>query len=332
MDTQKQVEKLRRKLEAAEQHRCGCTDDARRQRIAASMTQLRERLARLEKCIQAGGSSATAGSDGEAVGASQNATKKLEKRRAPEQWKAVKARKKAAAKARSAQRGAEMRAGLSEAECQAWRRQRKQQSLERQASDAARAERWAAAVASAPYTCVIDMGFEDKMTERECKSLAQQVLYAYGSNRRAEQPWKLALTSLQPGGLLARQLGKNCGFGTWGGFSCHEVRAQASPTSCSCSLVATHDAAAAAAAGQLLGAPRRAQGAAAVPDGGAGAPPHASALQTPRAPTRTCSVGCSGRTGRDHTPGAGHLVSGLLLPICAHLNRGMSNPYRHRTT
>eukprot|EP01047_Picozoa_sp_COSAG01_P074307 COSAG01_NODE_12378_length_1750_cov_6.127196_1_plen_113_part_10 len=71
MDTHKQIEKLRRKLEAAEQHRRGCTDDARRQRIAASMTQLRERLARLEKCIQAGGSSATAGSDGEAVGASQ---------------------------------------------------------------------------------------------------------------------------------------------------------------------------------------------------------------------------------------------------------------------
>lgn len=44
---------------------------------------------------------------------------------------------------------------------------------------------------------VVDLDFEDKMTDTEIRSLCQQLAYAYGENTRAAVPCHLALTSLK---------------------------------------------------------------------------------------------------------------------------------------
>lgn len=44
---------------------------------------------------------------------------------------------------------------------------------------------------------VIDLGFEDRMTEAQVRSLCQQLLHSYAANGRAEKPAHLILTSLQ---------------------------------------------------------------------------------------------------------------------------------------
>lgn len=41
---------------------------------------------------------------------------------------------------------------------------------------------------------VVDCGFDDQMTEKELKSLGQQVMYVYASNKRAPSPCTIYLT------------------------------------------------------------------------------------------------------------------------------------------
>lgn len=48
---------------------------------------------------------------------------------------------------------------------------------------------------------VIDLDFEDKMSETEVKSLCQQLGYCYGENTRAKEPAHLILTSAKVGPL-----------------------------------------------------------------------------------------------------------------------------------
>ena len=50
---------------------------------------------------------------------------------------------------------------------------------------------------------VIDLDFEDCMTESELKSLCQQLIYCYSSNLNAATPCNLVLSSLQ--GKVAEQ-------------------------------------------------------------------------------------------------------------------------------
>eukprot|EP00943_MAST-04B_sp_MAST-4B-sp1_P000182 g182.t1 len=59
-------------------------------------------------------------------------------------------------------------------------------------------------------TIVIDMDYDDKMTESEQKSLSQQIMYCYGSNKRAKKPFKIFLSKLN--GNTEKCLNKISGF------------------------------------------------------------------------------------------------------------------------
>ncbi|CCI46558.1 unnamed protein product [Albugo candida] len=62
--------------------------------------------------------------------------------------------------------------------------------LYRREKQLARRERFSMALAEGPQV-VIDCGFEDLLTDKEKKSLAQQIMFSYGVNRRSETPLKL---------------------------------------------------------------------------------------------------------------------------------------------
>lgn len=66
------------------------------------------------------------------------------------------------------------------------------------------------------YRVVIDCGFEEQMTEREKKSLSQQIMFSYGVNKRSETPVQAFITSLR--GDTRNSLTKISGFGEWLAF------------------------------------------------------------------------------------------------------------------
>ncbi|KAG6891705.1 hypothetical protein C0992_010108 [Termitomyces sp. T32_za158] len=62
---------------------------------------------------------------------------------------------------------------------------------------------------------VIDLGFDDKMNEKEIKSLCSQLAYTYSANRNVAYPFSLLYTSLD-GRTLARLEGMNdAGYKRW---------------------------------------------------------------------------------------------------------------------
>ena len=65
-----------------------------------------------------------------------------------------------------------------------------------------------------PPTCIIDLGFDDLMTEREIASLAQQTSYSHSANRKSNFPMRLALTSLG-GQFLAKLTAGFPGHENW---------------------------------------------------------------------------------------------------------------------
>jgi Trm5-related predicted tRNA methylase len=62
---------------------------------------------------------------------------------------------------------------------------------------------------------VIDCSFEDKMGDREKKSLVQQIMYCHGANKRASRPCSLFITSIE--GLIGKGLHGISGFNDWPG-------------------------------------------------------------------------------------------------------------------
>ncbi|POM69072.1 RNA (guanine-9-)-methyltransferase domain containing hypothetical protein [Phytophthora palmivora] len=64
---------------------------------------------------------------------------------------------------------------------------------------------------------VIDCAFEDKMTEKEKKSLSQQIMFSYGVNRRSRTPMNAYITSLH--GDIRKNLEKISGFHEWQAFT-----------------------------------------------------------------------------------------------------------------
>ncbi|KAH7479310.1 hypothetical protein PRIC1_009142 [Phytophthora ramorum] len=64
---------------------------------------------------------------------------------------------------------------------------------------------------------VIDCEFEEKMTEKEKKSLSQQIMFSYGVNRRSRTPMNACITSLH--GDIRKNLEKISGFHEWQAFS-----------------------------------------------------------------------------------------------------------------
>jgi len=73
-------------------------------------------------------------------------------------------------------------------------------------------------------TVVLDCEWEPSMSDKELKSLTQQIMHAYGSNKIATHPLNLAATGVQPGGAQDRGLRKISGFEDWMGFRCEQER------------------------------------------------------------------------------------------------------------
>ncbi|RLN66044.1 hypothetical protein BBP00_00002491 [Phytophthora kernoviae] len=63
---------------------------------------------------------------------------------------------------------------------------------------------------------VIDCGFEEKMSEKEKKSLSQQIMFSYGVNKRSRTPMNAFITSLR--GDTKDNLEKISGFHEWLAF------------------------------------------------------------------------------------------------------------------
>ncbi|EGZ28423.1 hypothetical protein PHYSODRAFT_477148 [Phytophthora sojae] len=64
---------------------------------------------------------------------------------------------------------------------------------------------------------VIDCEFEEEMTEKEKKSLSQQIMFSYGVNRRSRTPMSAYITSLH--GDIQKNLEKISGFHEWQAFT-----------------------------------------------------------------------------------------------------------------
>ncbi|CAH0477209.1 unnamed protein product [Peronospora belbahrii] len=64
---------------------------------------------------------------------------------------------------------------------------------------------------------VIDCEFEEKMTEKEKKSLSQQIMFSYGVNRRSKTPMNTYITSLH--GDIQQNLENISGFHEWQAFT-----------------------------------------------------------------------------------------------------------------
>ncbi|CEG39440.1 rna (guanine-9-)-methyltransferase domain-containing [Plasmopara halstedii] len=64
---------------------------------------------------------------------------------------------------------------------------------------------------------VIDCAFDDKMSEKEKKSLSQQIMFSYGVNRRSSMPMNVYITSLH--GDVRKNLEKISGFHEWQTFA-----------------------------------------------------------------------------------------------------------------
>ncbi len=156
------------------------------------------------------------------AGLSKNARKKLARKQASGEtdWKARKRQKKEQKRLRSAEKGEIARAALA-ALSEEEREQQRLKAWERRKAEDAKAAAWRESIRNTPFRCVIDLGFEEQMLEREVKSLVQQVLYSYGANRKAATPWQIFLTSLQPESVQAAQLNKLSGFRSWAGVTAH---------------------------------------------------------------------------------------------------------------
>uniref|UniRef100_A0A7S4EYN7 tRNA (guanine(9)-N(1))-methyltransferase n=1 Tax=Chrysotila carterae TaxID=13221 RepID=A0A7S4EYN7_CHRCT len=156
-------------------------------------------------------------SDGNQAAESVSA-RQAKKQAKKEQLEAAWAAKKVARKAAQKQAKAEARAA-KQAEWDALSPEeqeiRKQEAAEMRAKREEERKATAAAAAAAPSmpTCAIDLSFEQLMADAEITSLAQQLMYSYGANRRARLPLQLAFCSL--GGKTEQQLTKINGFGNW---------------------------------------------------------------------------------------------------------------------
>jgi tRNA (guanine9-N1)-methyltransferase len=66
------------------------------------------------------------------------------------------------------------------------------------------------------YRVVLDCEFESLMHEKETRSLVQQVMFAYGANKRADSPCQVLLTGISPGTKVEAGLANIGGYERWG--------------------------------------------------------------------------------------------------------------------
>jgi len=159
----------------------------------------------------------TAGGDADVgfVRLSKQEKKALRHARRQEHFTHRKAQKKLAMKAAKEASRLKSQAewdALTPAEQEAFRAQAAAERASREARQEADAAVRDARSAAAP-TVAIDLDFEDLMDKRETISLCQQLLYAYGANRRSEAPVKYHLCACR--GAVRAQLERMNGFANW---------------------------------------------------------------------------------------------------------------------
>ena len=133
------------------------------------------------------------------------AKKKLRKEQEKMKRKAVREKKIAESQAALSK--------MSEEELVAWREARAMKVAERQNEREERRNRLQAAIKSG-QRIVIDLEFENLMTDNELKSISQQLAYCYGANTRAPVPAHLILSGVK-GKMLERLNCQMTGIGNW---------------------------------------------------------------------------------------------------------------------
>eukprot|EP00930_Biecheleria_cincta_P098238 TRINITY_DN89911_c0_g1_i1.p1 TRINITY_DN89911_c0_g1~~TRINITY_DN89911_c0_g1_i1.p1 ORF type:complete len:436 (-),score=89.11 TRINITY_DN89911_c0_g1_i1:454-1761(-) len=94
-------------------------------------------------------------------------------------------------------------------------------AAEQEVKRSSRAEKKAAELAdfksrcAAGTTVVIDAEWEDSMSEKELKSLVQQLMFCYGSNRGASHPVRLIFSGVAADSFTSQKLRKMSGFDSW---------------------------------------------------------------------------------------------------------------------
>lgn len=68
---------------------------------------------------------------------------------------------------------------------------------------------------AAGSTVVIDLEWEDSMAEKELKSLVQQLMFCYGTNRSASHPVRLIFSGVAADSFTSRKLRTMAGFDSW---------------------------------------------------------------------------------------------------------------------
>jgi tRNA (guanine9-N1)-methyltransferase len=90
------------------------------------------------------------------------------------------------------------------AEARAGRQARKDEHL----------KKWSAAYAQGPRV-LIDMNFDDKMNDKEVKSICQQLMYSWSVIKRSDHPIQLSVCGLTPGTRVHHTLMSKAGIDQW---------------------------------------------------------------------------------------------------------------------
>jgi len=133
-------------------------------------------------------------------GLSKSQSKKaLKREQRQEQYVQVKRQKKLAEKERRKQRKAAAAAAAGEGERteRAPRGEEELRELSRQREEEKRKKRDEyLSKSESNFSVIIDCAWEDHLVDRPLKSLAQQILFCYGANRKVTNPCKLYITGL----------------------------------------------------------------------------------------------------------------------------------------
>eukprot|EP00771_Trimastix_marina_P001963 gnl/Trimastix_PCT/3072.p1 GENE.gnl/Trimastix_PCT/3072~~gnl/Trimastix_PCT/3072.p1 ORF type:complete len:488 (-),score=99.52 gnl/Trimastix_PCT/3072:295-1758(-) len=121
-------------------------------------------------------------------------------------------KKRAELKERKKKQREEWRAGLTEEEREALHQRTIERVQQRREARLA-IQKKLAEVGQTALSIAIDLSYDHLMTDREIISLKQQIMYAYGTNKRAAVPCRMHLTSL--GGRTEQRLREISGFENW---------------------------------------------------------------------------------------------------------------------
>lgn len=155
--------------------------------------------------------------EGPTTGLSKNKLRKLKRQQAVEARKQERrARERAARQAAREERrqaNADRMSAMTEEELEVWREEKARKVEERRHQKQEKKKKLSDAMRNG-QRIVVDADFGELMTEKECRSLTQQLSYSYSANGRAEVPSHLIVTGIK--GTMAQTLDKQIpGWKNW---------------------------------------------------------------------------------------------------------------------